>query len=104
MRVLPNIMKASSRFMLETMAMGKPVVASNVEDIPELIDADDNYGVLVEAMNAHMIADTIVQLLGDGDMRIRIGDNARRRVEGEFTTKKVAEKMEKAYCYAIKSK
>ncbi|MCK5661472.1 MAG: hypothetical protein KAH86_08935, partial [Methanosarcinales archaeon] len=61
-------------------------------------------GVLVEAMDAHMIADAIVQLLGDGDMRIRIGDNARRRVEGEFTTKKVAQRVEKAYCYAIKSK
>ena len=102
--VVPSIMEASSIFMLEAMAMGKPVVASNVGDIPEVIDADDDCGVLVEAMDAHMIADAIVQLLGDGDMRIRIGDNARRRVEGEFTTKKVAQRVEKAYCYAIKSK
>lgn len=98
--VVPSIMEASSIFMLEAMAMGKAVVASNVGDIPDVIN--DDCGVLVEAMNADGIADAILQLLGDDELRMHVGGNARRRVENEFTIKKVAERVEKAYRYASK--
>lgn len=72
--------------MLEAMVMGKPVVASNVGGIPEVIN--DDCGVLVEPMDVPKMADAIIRLLEDENLRIHIGGNARRRVEERFRLQK----------------
>ena len=96
MAVVPSIMEASSRFMLEAMGMGKPVVASNVGGIPEVIN--DDCGVLVEPMDVPKMADAIIRLLEDENLRMHIGGNARRRGEERFTSYQVAERVLEGYC------
>src|SRR5258706_2885517 len=56
----------------EAMAHGKPVVATRVCGIPELI-ADGANGYLVERGDAPAMSDRILKLLGDSELRARMG-------------------------------
>ncbi|MGB8217126.1 MAG: glycosyltransferase family 4 protein [Candidatus Methanoperedens sp.] len=94
--VVPSIIEASSLFMLEAMAMGKPVVASSVGGLPETLG---DSGVLVPPMRPELLAKAIIELLNDPQMRIRLGVKARRRVEEEYTWQKIALQIEKEYLH-----
>ncbi len=67
----------------EAMAMGLPVVASDVPDIPELI-TDGKDGVLVVDKDPAALAVAIEKLLLDEKMRQRLSKAARRKVEEVF--------------------
>jgi len=59
---------------LEANASGKPVVGSNVGGIPGVIRHGYN-GLLVEPNNPEALANTMLQLLGDEDLRVQMGKN-----------------------------
>jgi glycosyltransferase involved in cell wall biosynthesis len=69
---------------LEAMARGKPVVATAVGGIPEIIRHNVT-GVLVSPGDERQLAESIDSLLVDGATAARIGENARRDVERRFT-------------------
>lgn len=60
--------------LLEAMSIGKPIIATPVGGIPEVID-DERNGLLVEA-NANVIAGAINRLLKDEILRAKLGQNA----------------------------
>lgn len=60
--------------LLEAMAMGKPILATSVGGIPELIDSGKN-GLLVEP-DADKVSEAIKTLLNDEKLRIMLGHNA----------------------------
>jgi len=68
---------------LEAMACGGPVVASNVCAIPEAIDNGAN-GILIPPGSVDELANAICCLLGDSNLRRKIGDNARKTVLEKF--------------------
>lgn len=57
---------------LEAMASGMPVIASRVGGIPEVI-IDKETGVLVDPENPRQIADAVIELIRNADIRNRIG-------------------------------
>ena len=69
---------------LEAMARGKPVVATAVGGIPEIIRHNVT-GVLVPPGDERQLAESIAALLVDGATAARIGENARREVARRFT-------------------
>ncbi|WP_374090215.1 glycosyltransferase family 4 protein [Methylomicrobium lacus] len=69
---------------LEAMAYGKPVVASQVGGIPELV-ADGISGLLHEPGNADALSACIDKLADDVELRKMMGRNARQRVEDSFS-------------------
>jgi glycosyltransferase involved in cell wall biosynthesis len=69
---------------LEAMAHGKPVVASRIGGIPELV-RDGETGLLFEPKRTRDLSSRIRMLLGDSDLRSRLGREARRIVETEYT-------------------
>jgi glycosyltransferase involved in cell wall biosynthesis len=73
---IPNVL-------LEAMAMGLPVVASNVSGIPELV-RDGVNGLLVEADAPHALADAIERVLQQPDPAAALGRAARRTVAEGF--------------------
>jgi len=81
---------------LEAMAAGKPVIASNLSGISEAIEQQKN-GILVEPGDSEALADAIISLLKNKDEKERIGRNARIRAKQYFSTKRVAEEYEKVY-------
>ena len=66
---------------IEAMALGLPVVSTNVGGIPYLIE-DHTNGLLVEKNNAEAMAAAVVTLMNDAIKREQLILNARKLVEG----------------------
>jgi glycosyltransferase involved in cell wall biosynthesis len=71
---------------LEAMGMGKPIVATNVGDLSEIIE-DGISGFLVPASNPEEIAKRIMQLIKDPSLAGSMGKAARARVEKHYQLK-----------------
>jgi glycosyltransferase involved in cell wall biosynthesis len=67
----------------ESMALGAPVVASNVAGIPELLDGG-RCGILVPPQDVKALADGIQKLLINPAMRVRYAFSARKYAEKYF--------------------
>ncbi|MBV8450860.1 MAG: glycosyltransferase family 4 protein, partial [Deltaproteobacteria bacterium] len=81
---------------LEAMAAGVPVVATRAGAIPEIV-RDQRTGFLVGKNDARALAASILKLLNDDDLRIRMGRAARDWVQHNFVWDKVAAKMYTCY-------
>jgi glycosyltransferase involved in cell wall biosynthesis len=87
--IFPSYAEAFPLSWLEAMACAKPVVAYDLDWAREAIEPDIS-GLLVPAGDAEAFAQAIARLLNAPDERRRLGLNARRRVEEQFTTELVA--------------
>lgn len=72
---------------LEAMAYGKPVVGSRMGGIPELVD-DGKTGLLFEAGNVEELTYALDKLMASSELRKKMGNAGRRRVEVEFSLDK----------------
>jgi len=82
--------------LLEGMSAGRPIVASRVAGIPDVID-DGQHGVLVPPGDPAALAVAIGHLLAAPDVAARLGSRARRRVLHELTWEAACEQFEAAY-------
>ncbi len=89
-----------SRITLEYMACGTPVVGSNVGDISELIE-DRKTGFVVKPGDFVAMADAVIRLLKDKELREVFGYNARKLVEQQFSLDSFAESTELFYMGVI---
>ncbi|MCX7796203.1 MAG: glycosyltransferase family 4 protein [bacterium] len=80
------------RAILESMACGKPVVATKVSGIPEAVK-DGETGLTVEVGNHTSFAEKVLRLLRDEALRKTLGENARKLVEKEFSYSLVIPKL-----------
>ncbi|MCW5855416.1 MAG: glycosyltransferase family 4 protein [Anaerolineales bacterium] len=69
--------------LIEAMAAGKPVVASAVDDIPELVK-DGETGILFESNNLDQLTAALRQLVDDASLRRQMGLAGRQVVEQNF--------------------
>lgn len=69
---------------LEYMATGRPVVASSIGQLNDLID-DGDTGLLVPPGNVPAIVDAVMRLANDEDLRRRLGTRAAELARREFT-------------------
>jgi glycosyltransferase involved in cell wall biosynthesis len=77
--VLPSRSEGLARIVLEVMARARPVVASRVGGIEEVLE-DGVDGRLVEAEDVEGLAGALVEVLGDRERAAAMGDAARRRI------------------------
>jgi glycosyltransferase involved in cell wall biosynthesis len=77
------------------MALGKAVVVTRVGGLPEVVE-DGKDGILVPAADPGALASRIIELLGDVDLRNRLGLAARRRAEA-FDVRASVRRAEDAY-------
>ena len=71
--------------LLEAMCLGKPVVATAVSGVPEIVE-EGRTGHLVAPRDATALADRIAALLTDPERRARYGAAGRQRILENFTT------------------
>lgn len=88
---LPSYREGFPRALLEAMAAGLPCIATDVVGCREAVRHEDN-GLLVRAGDAQSLAAAFVRLIGDPDLRRRLGARGRQRVEAEFSTRLVVER------------
>ncbi|MCZ7586960.1 MAG: glycosyltransferase [Deltaproteobacteria bacterium] len=90
----PQVRTKSPLKICEYMASGKAIVASEVGEVPKMIG---DAGVLVPPGDAEALADGIVRLLGDAELRRRLGERGRQRAETEYNWGVTAERTLRAY-------
>jgi glycosyltransferase involved in cell wall biosynthesis len=93
--VLPSKTEGMSNSLLEAMAVGLPVVASNVGGNKDVIK-DQQSGFLVDWEDTTLCAGMLLTLLSDTELRQRIGNAARREVSA-FAMGDVAERYHDLY-------
>ena len=82
--------------LVEAMAAGKPVVATQVGAVPEIVRHGVD-GWLVPPNDPRAMADGIVQLLRDRAMATRMGQAARVRVQEAFSLERMTTEIEAVY-------
>src|SRR5205807_9553629 len=80
----------------EAMAHAKPVVATRVGGIPELIN-DGESGFLVNRGDTQAMGNRVLDLLNDSESRARMGQAGRRRVEAKFDLRKNVAQLIRSY-------
>jgi L-malate glycosyltransferase len=94
--ILTSITESFPNAILEAMAIGRPVVATRVGGIPEVVQ-DGQTGILVTPRKAEEVAERVIMLLKNPALRREMGEAARRRVENEYTVEQVMRKLDGIY-------
>lgn len=94
--VLPSHYEGLPTVLLEAMACGLPVVATDVSGNKEVVE-DGKNGLLVPPKSPHMMAEAISTLIEDEELRMKLGKNARKTIEEKFTWDVVTDNVFTAY-------
>ncbi len=92
----PSLWEGFGLAILEAMTMKKPVIATRVSAIPELVECGSS-GILVAPRHAAELADAIITLAADSDMRERYGLAGFRRWKDFFSVQAMVEKTHNLY-------
>lgn len=93
---LPSLWEGLPNALLEAMAFGLPVVASNVDGVAEAVE-DGKSGLLVPARNPAALAAALLRLASDPPLRARLGEAARKLIAERFTLPRMISEYEGAY-------
>jgi glycosyltransferase involved in cell wall biosynthesis len=88
--------------LLEAMLCAKPIVASRVSSIPELV-ADGETGLLVPPDDAAALATAIGILLEDVELATRMGAAGKARAQERFSVARMARRTVEVYRHALAS-
>lgn len=86
--VLPSHTEGFPNAVLEAMALGKPVVATKVGAIPDMLE---NCGVLVEKQSPDGLREALGALMDDVELRQNLGERAFEKVINQYNVEKVIE-------------
>lgn len=89
--VIPSLFEGFGMVCLEAMAAARPVVASRVSAIPEIIE-DGETGLLVPPRDPGALAGAVLRVLANPEQGRRMGARGRGRLEDEFTVDAMVQK------------
>ena len=98
--VVPSFGEGFGLVALEAMERGRPVIASAVGGLPEIVD-DGGTGFLVPAGDADALADAVVRLASDPGRAVAMGAAGRARALDEFSQERCTERIEVLYGAAL---
>jgi glycosyltransferase involved in cell wall biosynthesis len=85
--VLPSLTEGTPNAIIEAMAHHKPIVATRVGGIPDLVT--DEVGILVPPSDTEALRAALAKLVANVELRLALGEGARRRYEELFTPRAV---------------
>ncbi|MCI0652735.1 MAG: glycosyltransferase family 4 protein, partial [Planctomycetes bacterium] len=94
--VMPSWDEPFGRIVIEGMARGLPVVATNAGGVPEIIRGGHD-GLLVSPRDPRMLAIACAFLISNPDAAWEIGERARERVERDFRAEQTTDKVLEVY-------
>jgi glycosyltransferase involved in cell wall biosynthesis len=88
---LPSHTEGFPNVLIEGMAMGCAIVATNVGAVPEIlaVDSDNPCGICIPAGNTELLRDALSSVLADPDRLKELGGNGEKRVQNNYTFAKV---------------
>jgi len=93
--ILTSISEGFPYTVLESMSCGIPVVATDVGGVTEALD--ETCGFICKPKDFEDIGSKVIRLLQDKELRDKMGMNARRKIEENFTIGKFIKEYEDAY-------
>jgi glycosyltransferase involved in cell wall biosynthesis len=100
--VVPSLGEGFGMVALEAMERSRPVIASAVGGLPEIV-AHGRTGLVVPSSDAEALADAIVELASDLPQAAAMGAAARERALQEFTPRRCVERVEALYAPAFEA-
>jgi glycosyltransferase involved in cell wall biosynthesis len=98
--VVPSLGEGFGMVALEAMERARPVIASAVGGLPEIV-ADGETGLVVPSADADALAEAIVALAGDLPRAAAMGAAGRERALSLFTPERCVERVEELYARAL---
>ena len=96
--LMTSITEGLPNTILEAMAMEVPVVSTAVGGVPELI-VDGEHGFLCSVGDAEALSRKVVELIQNSGLRVKFAENARKRVEEDFSFDQRVRRLENLYEY-----
>jgi glycosyltransferase involved in cell wall biosynthesis len=96
--LMTSITEGLPNTILEAMAMEVPVVSTAVGGVPELI-VDGKHGFLCSVGDAEALSRKVVELIQNSGLRVKFAENARKRVEEDFSFDQRVRRLENLYEY-----
>lgn len=87
--VLPSYHEGLSRVLIEALAMGKPIITSNIPGCKETVE-DGKNGFLVAPKSSKELAEAFFKFISlSEEIRLKMGEYSRYKAENEFDIKNV---------------
>jgi glycosyltransferase involved in cell wall biosynthesis len=94
--ILPSLHEGIPMVLLEALALKRPVVASRVGGIPEVLSHGQS-GILVSPAKPAELARAIADLIENQEKAVAIGDAGRVQIESEFSASVMADRTVSIY-------
>ena len=94
--VLPSLIEGLSQTVLESMAMGVPVVASRWGGNPEAVE-DGVSGLLFDPLDPRDLADKVNRVLNDSELADSFRERGRRRALEDFNIERTIKETEACF-------
>jgi len=99
--VLSSLWEGLPLVIIEAMSQAKPIVATQVDGIPEIIESGKN-GLLVPPGDSNQLAAAILRLIQHPALAIKLGEAARQKVLADYAIQYMIQKIEKLYVNMMK--
>ena len=97
--ILPSYTEGFPNVVLEAMALGKAVIASNVGAIPEILS--NECGIVISPKSSQEIVSAIETLVDNCEFRRKISINAFKKVKEEYSIEKIYDKYKTIWLESI---
>jgi glycosyltransferase involved in cell wall biosynthesis len=94
--ILPSSWEGMPNVLLEAMAAARPVVASDVEGVREVLGSLAPQQILPK-QDGKMLRDRVAAILGNPELANRLGQENRLRVQHEYSDRQMIEAYERLY-------
>jgi glycosyltransferase involved in cell wall biosynthesis len=94
--VMPSVVEGMSNALLEAMAVGLPVVATEVGGMPEVV-VDGETGLLVPPADPERLSAALAKLLLAPELGREMGSAGRRRIEQRYRVEQMVRGVERLY-------
>jgi len=91
-----SLREGLARVLPQALAMGKPCVSFDIDGAPEVVITDET-GYLVSPGDSRGLADAISRLIDDPELRLRMGEAGRRRVDPDFRAETMVRQIADVY-------
>lgn len=86
--VLPSYREGTPRSVLEAMAMGRPIITTNVPGCRETVENGKN-GILVPAKNVNKLVEAMQKFIMNPELVAKMGENSRKIAEEKYDVRDV---------------
>ncbi len=87
---------------LEAMSCATPPVATRIGGLPDMIDHKEN-GLLVDRPDSDLLADALTEMITNTELRHRLGNGSRERIEQDFSITSVVDQYEAVFGEVVHS-